>query len=280
MNILNKYYNKKERAQFYFNIIIYIIFIIFTFSLALQQETLIDASLFIMILIFFLGFSLLNDYLTYLYKVSIHQLTIQCDPDLTFTTVSKLKKLDLFKSYKLSVFMLTCLVYLDSLQMNEAINYVTQSNDQIKHKDKAFMSEYVLFRANAYLNESKQMKIHYEKLKELRNLTIKGRRVSPLFSFEDVEACYHLKQNDPKKAWLALQRSNISAMNPRELIDHYSFRVRCELQLDNLSQAKHFLSSFPVVNVFNQLILTSKKEVEEYEASTKRRQSKKTTNPR
>jgi hypothetical protein len=280
MKMFKIYYNKKERAQLVFNLIIYIIFVGFTISLAFQQDSWIETSAFIIMLVFFLTFSLLNDYLTYLYKVSIHQLTIKCDPSLAFTTVSKLKKLDLFKSYKLSVFMLTCLVYLDSLQMNEAINYVTQTNTQLKHKDKAFMSEYVLFRANAYLNETKQMKVHYEKLKELRNMTIKGRRVSPLFSFEDVEGCYHLAMNEPKEAWLDLQRSNTNVMNPRELIDHYSLRIKCELKLDNLSQAKHYLNSFPVVNDKNNLIVTSRLEVEEYEASTKHRKSKKTTNPR
>lgn len=280
MKLFKTYYNKKERAQLVFNLVIYIIFVVFTISLALQQSSWMETALFFILLIFFLSFSLLNDVLNFLYKVSIHELTIRCNPSQAIITINKLKKLDLFKSYSLSVFMLTCLYYLDTLQMNDAINYVLSQQSKQKHKDKAFMSEFVLFRANAFLNNSKQMKVHYEKLKELKNLTIKGRKVSPLFSFEDIEGCYHLKTSDPKKAWLALQRSNITVMNPRELIDHYALRVQCELKLENPTQAQHFLDSFPSCHESHILTQIIKQEVKDYEASTKRRQSKKTTNPR
>jgi hypothetical protein len=280
MKLFKTYYNKKERAQLVFNLIIYIIFVVFTISLAFQQTSWMETALFFILLIFFLSFSLLNDVLNFLYKVSIHELTIKCNPEKALKEIQKLNKYDLFKSYSLSVYMLTCLYYLDTLQMNDAINYVLSQQSKQKHKDKAFMSEFVLFRANTFLNNSKQMKVHYEKLKELKNLTIKGRKVSPLFSFEDIEGCYHLKTSDPKKAWLALQRSSINAMNPRELIDHYALRVACELQLDNLEQAKHFLNSFPLSHESHTLTQLSRQEVEDYETSTKRRQSKKTTNTR
>lgn len=279
MNNIKKVYNKKEWNMFIFNIIIYIIFIGFTLSLALQQSTLLESLPFILLLIFFLGFSILNDFLRYLYKVCIYTLTTSCDPSKTQHEINRLKKLDIFKSYRLSIYMLTCLALLDELKMKEAIDYVQNNESSNNHKDKVLLDQFVLFRAHAFLGNTKFARVHYEKLKEIRDVTAKGKRVSPLFSFEDIEGCYHLLDNNPKKAWLSLQRTNTKALNPRELTDHYGLRVACELKLDNLNQAKHYLQCFPTTEKPSKLKSHWESEVIDYEKSTKRRQSKTSRHP-
>jgi hypothetical protein len=248
MNKFKLYYNKKEQWQFAFSIVVYLIFAGFTLNLAFSQSSLIESIPFFAILVIFLGTSLWNDYLKFLFKSAIYTLTIACDPHEAIKTVNLLIKKDIFKSYQLSAFMLKCLSYLDMNAFNETITYVKNNEGKFEHKDKVLLTHYALFRSYAELDDKKQMKDEYSKLQDLKGKTIKGKKVSPLFSYEDIDAQFQLVMNQPKKAWLALQRSQVNYMNAREKLSHYRLRILSELALDNHKQAlKYFdmMNSIP-----------------------------------
>lgn len=234
------YYNKKEQWQFAFSIVVYLIFTGFTLNLAYAQSTFIESLPFIVILVVFLGTSLWNDYLKFLFKSAIHTLTIGCNPHSALKIAELLIKRDIFKSYQLSAFMLKCLSFMDMNSFNELVTYVNTNESKFNHKDKTLISHYSLFRAYAELDDKKQMNEEYSKLQELRNRTVKGKKISPLFSFEDIDAQFHLVTKHPKKSWLALQRSQINYMNPREQLSHYRLRVMSELALGNKKQALEY----------------------------------------
>jgi hypothetical protein len=240
MNKFKIIYNKKEHWQFAFTMVIYLIFTGFTLNLAFSQASLLESLPFVAILIIFLGTSLWSEYLKFLFKLAIHTLTIQCDPHEAMITIDSLIKKDIFKSYQLSSFMLKCLAYLDMNKYDELISYLDKNEDKFNHKDKTLLTHYALFRSYADLDNKKQMKDEYSKLQELRNMSVKGKKVSPLFSFEDIDAQYQLVMKQPKKAWLALQRSAVDYMNPREKMYHYVLRIMCELSLDNQKKALHY----------------------------------------
>ncbi len=247
MSKFKLYYSKKEQWQFALTMVIYLIFAGFTLNLAFSQSSIIESIPFIIILVVFLGSSLWSEYLKYLFKSSIHTLTIQCNPKEALTIVDSLIKKDIFKSYQLSAFMLKCLTYLDMIEYNELLSYLKTNEDKFNHKDKVLLTHYALFRTYAELNDKKQMKEEYSKLQELKNLSVKGKKVSPLFSYEDIDAQYHLVTKQPKKSWLALQRSHVDYMNSREQLTHYVLRVQCELALENHTKAMFYFEKMNTI---------------------------------
>lgn len=246
MNNFKLVYNKKEQWQFALTMVIYLIFAGFTLNLAFSQASFLESLPFIAILVVFLGTSLWSEYLKFLFKSSIHTLTILCDPHAALISINSLINKDIFKSYQLSSFMLKCLAYLDMNEFNELISYLKENENKFNHKDKTLITHYALFRSYAELDNKKQMKEEYAKLQELKNMSDKGKKVSPLFSFDDIDAQYQLALKQPKKAWLALQRSVVNYMNPREQMSHYVLRIMCELALDNHKKALHY---FEMMNV-------------------------------
>ncbi len=238
MKTLKQYYSKKEQAQLTMNMIIYAIFTYFTTDLAFKQERQFDAVMYMFLLVFFIGFALLYEYLNFVFKKSIYALTIKCNAEQGLTELSALIKYDLFKSYSVSVFMFRCLAYIDMNQPNQVLATLEPDRVPKSSRDVTLMKNYALFRASVLLNNKTKMKKAFRDLIELKTIKVKGKRLSPLFSWDDIEAEFEYMMGDHKKSLSHLNKSNVNAMNQREKVQHY-YQLGCVYrELKRTSEAR------------------------------------------
>jgi hypothetical protein len=244
MQQLKQYYSRKEQGQLSLNILLYVLFVYFTLDLALKQEKAFDAIMYILLLVFFISFALLHEYLTFVFKKSIYALTVSANAEEAINEIQSLIKYDVFKSYAVSIFMFKCLAYLDQNQPNKVLELTQTDKLPKSSRDVVLMKNYAIFRAYVLLNNKTKMKKAYKDLIELKNIKIKGKKLSPLFSWDDIEAEYEWMMGDNKKALSHLAKSNVNVMNQREKAQHY-FLLGCVYQ--NLNRSSEAREQFKLV---------------------------------
>lgn len=237
MKYLKEYYTKKEQAQLIFNLVLYSIFLYFTIDLIIQNESIAGKVFLFSILVVFLGITLLHEYLTYQYRSAIYSLTKEANAQVGMQKLKKLKKLDILKSYDVSIFMFKCLAFIDIADPLQTLSHVDQKDTPTSSKDVTLMKAYALFRANIQLNNKTQTKKAYQKLIELKNLKIKGKSFSPLFSWNDIDAEYEIMMKDYKKALSFLNQAQEEFMNNREKAHHYYLHGLALYHLNDFKQA-------------------------------------------
>lgn len=260
MKTLKRYYSRKEQTALFINIMILIIFIIFTTNLMLTKEDLGSFLTLAFILVFFSANMILKEFLNFFFQKAIYQLTTECDPLTGLQTMNNLRKWDVFKSYTISYVAFCSLVYVDTenaqalLDLFSADNKLTQSG-----KDMILIKNYSLYKAYVILNNKTQVKKAYAELIKLKMLTGKKKGLSPLYAWFDIEAEFALITNDPKEANSILSKANVSALNTRERAHHYYLIGLVESEIGDIEEARSLFNQ--VTKIANNMAIRNKAEL-------------------
>ena len=117
MKALKRYYSKKELSTLIFNLVILLIFILFTVNLMMTQEK--PGSTFALgfILVFFTSSMILKEILNFIFQKAIYQLTVECDPMTAYETIKVLRKWDILKSYTISYVAFSSLLHIHGVNL-------------------------------------------------------------------------------------------------------------------------------------------------------------------
>ena len=251
MEQFKRLYNKKERANLVFNLLIYLIFFVYSFYIVITNPQEPFSWLIGVVAVIFVAFSLLKEFLGFSYKKAIHLLTVERNPEAGLTQIKVVEKYDLLKSFKAACLIYTVLVHLDRHD-TDTLNTTLQSFETTQTKDLVLVKAYAHFKIQVFKKNKTQMKKAYASLHELKNLKHKGKPVfTPLFAWEDIEAEYEYLMNDYKKANSLLTNLNTSAMNPRELDQHNLLLAKVFIQLGKQKEALPLLQSIASTSKLN-----------------------------
>jgi hypothetical protein len=233
------YYTKQERRNLIINAIVLLIFIGYSIYLIFGSTDIVRTLFLLFILIVFTAAMVLKEVLNFFFQKAIYQLTHECDPLLAFETMNLVKKYDYLKGYTLSYVAFSSLVYIDTENPEALLELFAPDNKMTQNgKDMILIKNYSLYKAYVLLNNKTQMKKAYTELIRLKELRVKGKSLSPLYAWFDIEAEYALLTNDVKEASSILSKANTSALNIREKAHHLALVASVETEKGNLREAK------------------------------------------
>jgi tetratricopeptide (TPR) repeat protein len=257
MNAINRYYTKRERTNFYLNVIVLTIFIGYSISLMFEQSEFIGVVFFLIILVFFAGSMILKETLNFFFQKAIYQLTFECDPITAQQTINIVKKWDIFKGYNVPYVAFSSLVYIDTENAQAILDLFSEGNKLTKiGKDMILIKNYSLYKAFVILNNKTQIKKAYADLIKLKDFTHKGKKLSPLYAWFDIEAEYALLTNDSKEAFSILSKANTKALNLREQAHHLFLYANVETERGNITEALTHYET--VIKIANKMVIKDK----------------------
>ncbi len=210
-----------EKTRLFMMVVIFIVFIVFTTRIILQEPKVLNQILYFVIMGFFAFFFVLSEVLRFMYQKGIEQLVIKCDPESALTLMNKLRKIDIIKGYQQSMLVFMSLYYRD-LGMYDELN--TLINDAIFERSASLK---LVKKVNQfYLSLQKDDLESATKLnKEINDIylvkTKKRYSARPVYSLNQLNADFFLAKNNLSKAHDALRDINEQSLNPREKTYYY-----------------------------------------------------------
>ncbi len=257
MNAIKRYYTKREKTNFYMNIVVLAIFVGYSISLMLQQSEWMGVMFILIITVFFAGSLVLKETLNFFFQKAIYQLTVECDPFKGEQTMKTLKKWDIFRGYNVPYVAFNSLVYIDTENAQALLDLFAEDNKLTKSgKDMILIKNYSLYKAYVILNNKTQIKKAYADLIKLKDFMGKGKKLSPLYAWFDIEAEYALLTNDSKEANSILSKANTTALNPREQAHHLYLVANVETERGNVSDALSHYET--VIKIANKMVIKDK----------------------
>lgn len=251
--------NKLAFSQKWRNIItnlIYVAFVIYSLRMIIITPDVGAKILYGCIMVIFLSICFLSEYLRYLYRLSIKTLGLECDPIEARVINQKLLKFDLFKSYPNTLKIMETLLLIDENKPEECLAFLEENGKLFKQNlDYLLIRNYTSFKCYFLLGNKTKVKKLYPEITKLRGAKIKGSKISPLYSWDEIDAVYHLACNDAKKSRYAFENAHLENMNHRELAHfYYEFAQLCILE-GNTKEAILHLDK--VLSLANKMALTS-----------------------
>ena len=231
-----------EKGRNIITAIIYLIFLIYSCNLILQAEAMSTKIAYVAITLILLSIVGLSEYLRWLYRSAIKTLTMDCDPYKAKEIEQKLLKFDLFKAYKKTMLIFDLMVYADLDEYEKCIELLDHNEKFFKQSlDHILIRNYNYFKSYYALNNKTQGKKYYQETIKLKGAKLRGSKVSPLYSWDEIDAVYYLKIRDLKKSKAAFANTNTKMMNFREMSHFYYDYAQLELQNNQPEKAAEYL---------------------------------------
>jgi tetratricopeptide (TPR) repeat protein len=186
--------------------------------------------------------------LQYNYEKAIYQLNYECDPYGAKAVYDHLQKIDIAHGFRNRRVIFDVLYHLSLYQTEEAINQILH-NDKIFRgsPDQLLIRNVSLFLANVEAGNHSGARRAYPDMIKLKKVKIHGRKLAPLYNWEELEALHYMIENDYHKATLAYRKVNPNYMNNRELTQYYYYYAVCELQCGNRKNAENFITKLKII---------------------------------
>ncbi len=233
-----------EVLRLIINILIYILFLVFGIQ-QISATAEIPAKVILSVLIFtFLFFAIWYEWVRTVHRLAIYTLNFECDPDKARPIMERCRKIDFLHGYRHPNVVFDLLYYTDKQDAQALITLVnTYEKSLLKRSlDMLLVYNYSMFAYNRMISNKTQCRKFHQKMVELKDRKIKGKRISPLYNWEVLDAELHLVNQDFKKAYASLNNVNTRLMNPRELSYYYFYRLQCETQLNQMKSAHQSLA--------------------------------------
>lgn len=258
------------------HIIIYIIFIIYSVNSAFKMDDIPSKIILLLIVSIVLFFAIYADYLEGLSNSAIKALNYDCDPDRALEILNKLEKKDFVNHYKKgSNILLKALISLAKFETDKVIQII-EGNDKIFRAslDMLYIRNTTLYFAYIYADNKTQAKRIYPEIIKLRGSKVKGKKLSPVYSWEELEALYYLVNNDFKKAAKTYKTVNMTYMNNKEKAQVLYYKSICLVNTDQIDEAKESLNE--CISIANKLPFSelAKKELNRWGYESTLRSSK------
>jgi hypothetical protein len=229
-----------EIIRLIINVIAFVIFLIFGIQQINASAEIAGKTMLSMLIFTFLFFAIWYEWVRYVHRKAIYTLNFECDPEKAKAIMHKCKKLDFFNSYKNPNVIFDLLYHTDKQDAESLINLIqTHEKSLLKRSlDMLLVYNYSMFTYNRMIGNKTQCRKFHQGMLELKDKKIKGKRISPLYNWEMLDAELHLVNQDYKKAYASLNNTNISRMNNREQSYYTFYKLCCELQLNQPKKAK------------------------------------------
>ena len=249
--------------------VIYIIFIIYSVNLIIQTEQLSSKLFYAALVLILISVVALSEYLRLLYRQALKTLFMDCAPDAAQQLEAKLLKYDIFKAYKKTMLIFDLMVNADLNQYQQNIDLLDQNEKFFKQSlDNLLIRNYNYFKAYIGIDNKTKAKKYYQDTIKMKGAKLQGSKVSPLYSWEEIDAVYYLCIKDIKKSKNAFANTNIQMMNNRELSHYYYDYAQLNLLDDNCADAiKHLQQVIEISNknALHDLAIAQLKELTKHE---------------
>lgn len=255
------WYSLSKKNKRYLDYLVYILFVIYMIYLI---STSTDIKLKLVYLLFsfiMISFVFLHEYLDKLYKKSINELTVSCNPVSGLETLSKLEKYDLLKSYRKSILVYKLLAFSDLNKYNEIIELlekVTIKPFKASY-DLLLIYYYSLFLSYISLDDSKKVKEYYNKCMDLKDRKDVRKKIAPILSWNEISGIYNLYQKNYVLAKKYLKKVNVTLLNNREKYLHFFNLSLLKIYDNDFISAKIYLDD--IKNNTTSMYITYKSEV-------------------
>lgn len=245
-------------------VVMAIIYIAFTFFVIKNTYNIEEQSTRIIAYVFFgviLFIGLWNEYLRVLYQKAIKTLLFELKAPEAKQIFDDLQKKDFAKGYKNSRAIFDTLYYVDCLDTDNAIQTL-EDHSKFFHNslDNLLIDHYTRFYCATLIQKPSIVEEEYKHIKRMQTSKVKGKRVSPLYNWDFIDAVYYTYHRDYKKAKRTFENVDTSLMNKRELM-HYAYQFAICLERMGLhDEAKIQYASVNVEGMTTPLALLCRKE--------------------
>lgn len=230
-----------------FHIFIYACFFLLSIYNIIQAPELSTKLFFALIMVIFLTFACLAEYLEYLSEQSIKALNYECNPKKSVDIYNRLQSLDIFKAYKKRR-ILYDLLYYSAIQDFDAVqNHIEQYPGFFKSNlDARFIALVNQFVAAIHTNKKTQAKKLYLELTHLKSFneqqTSKKKKVNPLYNWDELEALHYYGLEQFDKACRSYEKVNPAYMNNKEKSQYYYFYYKSLKEIHEVEKANEILT--------------------------------------
>ena len=234
--------------------LIYVVFVGYSIHLIIEAPELSVKLTYGAITIIFMSICILSEYLRILYRNSIKALNLKCDPITSREINAKILKFDLFKSYTQTLKIMETLLLIDENKAEECLTFLEDNEKLFKQNlDYLLIRNYSAFKAYFMIDNKSKVKKFYPEVTKLKGAKIKGSKVSPLYSWEEIDAVYYLSSKDYKKSRNAFESAHLGNMNSRELSHfYYEFALLAIAEGKSVEAIKHLDA---VIEMSNKMTL-------------------------
>ena len=198
---------------------------------------------YLLLMVVFGGFSLLSEYLRWLYRKAIKTLIIHCKPQEAIAQMAALQKADLLRGYRNAAVVFHTLTLIDRDCPRELLDYV----DGEAYKtlactpDLRLVYYYCRFYANFMLGDAEAMEEPYQELQKLRFAKGRKNKVAPIYNWELIDGDYRLTQGDPSRAKKCYEQIPVDNLNNRERAHFYLSRALAAGRLGHPREEEKYL---------------------------------------
>jgi hypothetical protein len=230
-----------EKTRLFMMVVIFIVFIVFSISIILEESDLGTQILYIVVMVFFLFFFVLSELLKLLFQKGTKLLVIECKPEQAYQWIQKLKKFDIIKGYANSILVFETLFYRDQGDRENLKKLLEDPQFQRSSSLKLVYKVNMFYLAIEDKDMEKAASLHKE-ITDMYLIKTKRRYAArPVYSLSQIHADYYIAKGNLTKAYDALRNIKKETLNNREQTYYYvSFaqyyrlkeNTRAELMID------------------------------------------------
>lgn len=204
---------------------------------------------YLIVIVVILGIALWSEYLRHLYQKAIIILNKDGNPEEAKKTFDGLLKKDIFRGYRKTVLIFDTLYYADQMDAQGCLDTL-EKDHKFFHScmDNLLIWDYTKFYAYFLMNNRTKTKAQYERVIKLKDVKVKGTKISPLYNWEFIKGVYLMSCKDYKKSIKAFQNVNPKNMNNRELMHYYYQFAQAYLANHDKEHAKEMLEKTIALN--------------------------------
>lgn len=207
-----------QSTRTYLNYFLYLAFVVYMVYLMINEPSLAVRLVYLTMLVVILSGVILAEILKSWSIRALRSLTQQCDPQAGLDVLGKIGKFDLFKGYRQFALSFKALAMQDLGQSQELLNWLDQVGEKkfSTSADLRLVYLHSQFRAHLMLGHKEKARDYFQATMNLRDKKILGKKVSPLYSWDQIVAEYQVFNGNFKEARKSLAKVETANFNPRE----------------------------------------------------------------
>lgn len=201
---------------------IYTCFTLYTLFQLFQEPSVAGKTAYLLLLIIILGIACWAEYIKIQYVYMIKCLAMEGNHGKARFYYNKLKKIDFLKNYKNTLIIFDTLYYQDINKPKQCIQIIEENPKLFSSSlDMLLIKNYTYLYSYHQLHNKTKVNYYYTEICKLKGTKIKGKKVSPLFSWDFIDSLYAYSTKDYKKCKTILNNMHIENLNNRELSQYY-----------------------------------------------------------
>lgn len=211
-----------EQGRTIITLIFFIAFLIFSIYQIINATNLTTCIFYIILTIVMLSIAFYSEYFRLLYQKATKTLLFNVDTTLAKEQFNHLMKKDILHAYKNSEAIFDTLYFADEMRPEECLKTLEKNNKYFHGSlDSLLIYHYTKFYANFLQNKYEVTIAEYSHIIRLKETKIKGKKISPLYNWEFIDAIYQFARKDYRQSLKIFNNIDDRYMNQREKMHMY-----------------------------------------------------------